>query len=76
MRFNLEKATDIYCDNKSVIAMSKNSTHHGKAKHMKFKFHVVRRLRKMKKPVSSIAIRRVRLQISSQKLFLKSDLNI
>lgn len=35
------EATSIFCDNKSTIALSKNSVFHGKSKHIRLKFHFV-----------------------------------
>ena len=37
-----EKPTPIYCDNKSILLIAKNPMFHGRTKHFKIKFHVVR----------------------------------
>ena len=37
-----EKATLIFEDNQSVIAMTKNPQYHGRSKHMSIKFHFIR----------------------------------
>ena len=37
-----DSATPILCDNKSAIAMSKNSVYHSRAKHIALKFHYIR----------------------------------
>ena len=37
-----EQSTVIFCDNKSAIAMSKNSVEHSKARHIKLKYHFIR----------------------------------
>ncbi|XP_059281755.1 secreted RxLR effector protein 161-like [Lycium ferocissimum] len=39
-----EKATDIFCDNKSSIAMTKNPAFHGRTKHIDSCFHFIREL--------------------------------
>jgi len=36
--------TVIFCDNKSVIALSKNSVFHGRSKHIDIRFHKIREL--------------------------------
>ena len=41
-------ATEIYCDNKSAVAMSKNPVFHGKTKHIKIKYHFDREAEKEK----------------------------
>ena len=37
-----EKPTPIHCDNKSAVLIAKNPIFHGRTKHFKIKFHVVR----------------------------------
>ena len=37
-----EEPTDLFCDNQSAIAISKNSVFHDRTKHMKIKFHALR----------------------------------
>lgn len=37
-----ENPTEIYCDNKSAIAMAKNTVHHSKTKHIAIKYHFLR----------------------------------
>ncbi|XP_026434325.1 uncharacterized protein LOC113331897 [Papaver somniferum] len=37
-----EGCTEIFCDNKSAIVMSKNSVEHYKARHIKLKYHFIR----------------------------------
>ena len=39
-----EKATEIFCDNKSTIAMAKNPAFHGKTKHIGIRFNFIREL--------------------------------
>ena len=39
-----ENGTTIYCDNSSVIALSKNSVFHKRTKHIDTKFHFIREL--------------------------------
>jgi hypothetical protein len=34
--------TELYCDNKSVIAIAQNQVQHGKTKHINVKFHSIR----------------------------------
>jgi hypothetical protein len=34
--------TELYCDNKSVIAVAQNQVQHGKTKHINVKFHSIR----------------------------------
>ena len=34
--------TEIFCDNKSAIAMTKNPVHHSRTKHIEIKYHFVR----------------------------------
>ena len=34
--------TELYCDNKSAIAIAQNPVQHGKTKHMNVKFHSIR----------------------------------
>ena len=41
---NQEKATTIYCDNKSTIALSKNHVFHKKTKHIDTRYHFIREL--------------------------------
>ena len=36
--------TVIRCDNKSAIALTKNSVYHGKSKHIRIKYHFIREL--------------------------------
>ena len=36
--------TEIYCDNKSAIALSKNPVFHGRSKHIDIRFHKIREL--------------------------------
>ena len=40
--FVQKNPTELFCDNTSAIAISKNSVFHDKTKHMKIKFHAVR----------------------------------
>jgi len=40
--FHPSKATEVLCDNKSVVAMIKNPVFHGKTKHIKIKYHSIR----------------------------------
>ena len=37
-------ATEIWCDNKSAIAMTRNPAYHARAKHIEVKHHYIRRL--------------------------------
>lgn len=39
-----KEASEIWCDNKSTIAIAKNPMHHGRTKHMDIKFHFIRNL--------------------------------
>ena len=39
-----EDGTTIYCDNISSIALSKNPVFHGRSKHIKIRYHVIREL--------------------------------
>ncbi|KAF2317151.1 hypothetical protein GH714_012231 [Hevea brasiliensis] len=39
-----ENATEIFCDNKSTIAMTKNPAFHGRMKHIDIHFHFIRKL--------------------------------
>ncbi|KAK2986470.1 hypothetical protein RJ640_000224 [Escallonia rubra] len=39
-----EGATEIFCDNKATIAMTKNPTFHGRTKHIYIHFHFIRDL--------------------------------
>uniref|UniRef100_A0A803N306 Retrovirus-related Pol polyprotein from transposon TNT 1-94 n=1 Tax=Chenopodium quinoa TaxID=63459 RepID=A0A803N306_CHEQI len=41
--FNFEQneATEVYCDNKSAIAMTKNPCFHGRTKHMDIQHHFI-----------------------------------
>ncbi|KAL3537425.1 hypothetical protein ACH5RR_000791 [Cinchona calisaya] len=39
-----EKATEIFCDNKSTIAMTKNPAFHGRTKHIDICFHFIHEL--------------------------------
>ena len=43
-----KEATDIFCDNKSAVAMVKNPVFHGRTKHIKIKYHFVREAEKEK----------------------------
>ena len=36
--------TDIFCDNKSTIAMAKNPVFHGRTKHINIRLHFIREL--------------------------------
>jgi len=36
--------TEIYCDNKSAIALSKNPVFHGRSNHIDIRFHKIREL--------------------------------
>ena len=36
------EATEIYCDNKFILTISKNPVSHGRSKHIKVKFHAIR----------------------------------
>ena len=38
--------TELYCDNKSAIAIAQNPVQHGKTKHMNVKFHYIREAEK------------------------------
>ena len=38
--------TELYCDNKSVIAVAQNQVQHGKTKHINVKFHSIRDVEK------------------------------
>ena len=38
------KGTELYCDNKSTIAMLKNPAFHGRTKHIELRFHFIREL--------------------------------
>lgn len=38
------EATKICCDNRSTISITKNSTRHGRTKHMDIRFHFIRGL--------------------------------
>ena len=40
---NQQNPTELFCDNTSAITISKNYVFHDKTKHIKIKFHVVRR---------------------------------
>ena len=37
-----EKATEIFCDNKSAIAMAKNPVYHSRTRHIAIKHHFIR----------------------------------
>ena len=37
-----KEPTEIYCDNKSTIAMAKNSVYHSRTKHIAIKYHFLR----------------------------------
>lgn len=39
-----EKAMELYCDNKSTIAMTKDPAFHGRTKHIDIRFHFIREL--------------------------------
>ncbi|TYH93276.1 hypothetical protein ES332_A13G242700v1 [Gossypium tomentosum] len=39
-----EEATEIFCDNKSTVAIAKNLVFHGKAKHFDIKLHVIKEM--------------------------------
>ncbi|XP_052477238.1 secreted RxLR effector protein 161-like [Gossypium raimondii] len=39
-----EGATEIYCDNKSAVAIAKNLVFHGRTKHFNIKLHVIREM--------------------------------
>ena len=39
---NQGEATQLFCDNKSAIAMAKNLVHHSRAKHIALKHHFIR----------------------------------
>ena len=43
-----EEPTVIYCDNQSAVAMAKNPILHGRTKHIKIKYHVVREVEEKK----------------------------
>ena len=42
MREPQDKAIEIYCDNKSAIAMAKNPVFHNRTKHISIKYHFLR----------------------------------
>ena len=42
LNFNQLQPTELFCDNMSSIAISKNSVFHDRTKHMKIKFHAIR----------------------------------
>ncbi|KAA3483942.1 chitinase 1-like [Gossypium australe] len=42
MNLHQREATEINCDNQSVVAIRKNPVFHGKTKHSKVRFHIVR----------------------------------
>jgi len=44
MHQNQNTPTEIYCDNKSAIALSKNPVFHGRSKHIDIRFHKIREL--------------------------------
>lgn len=37
-------ATQLFCDNKSAIALTRNPVYYGKSKHIRIKFHFIREL--------------------------------
>ncbi|URE07325.1 Retrotransposon protein [Musa troglodytarum] len=37
-----KEATEIFCDNKATIAMTKNPTFHGRTKHIEIRYHFIR----------------------------------
>ena len=39
-----KKATEIFCNKKSTIAMAKNPAFHGRKKHIDIRFHFIREL--------------------------------
>ncbi|KAK5771120.1 hypothetical protein PVK06_047295 [Gossypium arboreum] len=44
LNLHQREATEIYCDNKSAVAIAKNPVFHGKTKHFSIKLHVVREM--------------------------------
>jgi len=44
--FNQEQigATEIFCDNRSTVAMTKNPAFHGRTKHIDIRYHFIRKL--------------------------------
>ena len=42
--FFYQKATEIFCDNRSAIAMSKKPTFHSRTKRIYILYHIIRRL--------------------------------
>ena len=43
-----KNSIEIYCYNKSTIAIAKNSVFYGKTKHIKIKYHFIREVEKEK----------------------------
>ena len=39
-----EQATEIFCDNKATIAMTKNPAYHNRTKHIDIRYHYIRSL--------------------------------
>lgn len=42
--YKQEQATEIFCDNKATIAMTKNPAYHSRTKHIDIRFHYIRSL--------------------------------
>ena len=66
----------LYCDNTSVINISKNHVMHAKTKHISIKCHYVRELVEDKEVKRNMPIQRNKLLTSSQNHYLKMHLNI
>lgn len=59
--------TDIYYDNKSVIAIAKNPINHERTKYLEVKFHFIREAKQLNKSTLFIAVK-----MSKQLIYLPS----
>ena len=63
LKYEQKGLTKILCDNRSVIALTKNLMFHGRNRHISIKFHYIMKLMKIKISNLSFVDQNIRLQI-------------
>lgn len=69
LKQSFKDCPEIYCDNSSAIALSKDPVFHGKSKHIRIKYHFIRDLIKNKN--GEIVVKYCRSQEQASDIFTK-----